>query len=156
MIHSLMTSCLRTSCLFGIGGLLVAVLIVIIDTKLGLGATWASELSTFLLSWTVMLGGALAYGEQSHLGLDLLTRKFDPSTQRAAERMAHLLVLCFALIVMIYGGSRVVIARFEMQQLLPAMGISKAWFYLSLPLSGLCIAVTALNALFREQPHKPT
>ena len=89
------TSVLKVSNVICITALLLTVLLTIFDTKLQLGATWASELSTFFLCWTVMLGGSLAYAEKAHLGIDTLVSKFDPKTQRASHITGHLVILLF-------------------------------------------------------------
>ncbi len=134
--------------------LLLTVLLVIIDAKLKLGATWASELSTFLLGWTVMLGGSLAYAQKAHLGLDILVSKFDNDTQAATKTTGHIIILAFACLVMIYGGARITFQRYEMEQLLPGLGISKAWYYLCLPLAGTLIGLIATAHIFNNSSSK--
>lgn len=123
--------------------LLVVVMLVIF--KIG---TWASEFSEFLLAWTVMFGGALAYAEKSHLGLDILVEKFDPATRMAAIRLSHVLILLFATAVMLYGGGKLTMERFDMGQIMPSMGISKGWLYFAVPLSGLFISMIAVCQIF--------
>lgn len=138
---------LKTTSAISLALLLLVVLLVIADTKLDLKAVWANELASFLLVWTIMLGGTLAYAEHSHLGLDILVEKFDEPAKRASFILSHLLVLFFALTVMVYGGYLLVQGRVEMGQTMPALKISKGWFYASLPLAGILIAVTSLAHL---------
>lgn len=111
---------------------------------LGDQARWTEELARFLMVWTSFLGAALAYAQRQHLGIDLLVTRFDPLTRRAAECLVHLLVLLFAVCVLGYGGWTLVMERFASGQLLPSLGIPKAWQYLVLPISGVMIAVLAL------------
>jgi len=144
---SKITKILRIVCTLCLSVLLLVVIIVIIDTKLKLGAVWASGLSTFLLGWIVMFGGALAYAEKSHLGLDILSERFDPRTRLVSTRVGHVIVLLFSLGVMLYGGGALVQGRADMGQTIPALNISKAWFYLSLPLAGGMISLTAVAHL---------
>lgn len=139
ILRALSAMCLTT--------LLIVVMLVIF--KLG---TWASEFSEFLLVWTVMLGGALAYAEKSHLGLDILVEKFDPPTRIVATRLSHLLILFFAVAVMIYGGGNLTLERFDMGQLMPSLNISKGWIYLSAPISGLFISAVAVSHIFCNHP----
>ena len=134
---------LRTLSALCLATLLIVVMLVIF--KIG---TWASEFSEFLLVWTVMFGGALAYAEKSHLGLDILVEKFDPTTRLAAIRLSHLLVLLFAATVMLYGGGKLTMERFDMGQVMPSLGISKGWLYLSIPLAGMFICLTAACMTF--------
>jgi len=139
VLRALSAMCLAT--------LLIVVMLVIF--KIG---TWASEFSEFLLAWTVMLGGALAYAEKSHLGLDILVEKFDPGTRVAALRFSHILILLFAVAVMLYGGGKLTLERFDMGQVMPSLGISKGWLYLAAPLSGLFISAIAVCQIFCDHP----
>jgi TRAP-type C4-dicarboxylate transport system permease small subunit len=136
---------LRTLSALCLATLLIVVMLVIFNI-----GTWASEFSEFLLAWTVMFGGALAYAEKSHLGLDILVEKFDPITRLSAFRLSHILVLLFAATVMLYGGGKLTMERFDMGQVMPSLGISKGWLYLSVPLSGLFICLTAVSQLFSQ------
>ena len=135
--------------------LLLVVLVVILDTKLQWNAVWASSLSTFLLAWTIMLGGALAYAEKKHLGLDLVVEKFDPNTRLAAHRLGHAIVFFFSMLIMLLGGWQLTSLRWEMEQTIPSLGISQAWFYLSLPVAGVIIALTAVGHLASEKTAEP-
>jgi TRAP-type C4-dicarboxylate transport system permease small subunit len=107
-------------------------------------ARWTEELARFLLVWVSFLGAALAYARHQHLGIDLLVAKFDPWTRRLAECIGHALVALFAFVVMGYGGFELVVERFDSGQLLPSLGVAKAWQYLVVPLSGLMIGLLAL------------
>lgn len=145
-----MVKLLRIICALCLTALLVTVLLVI--SKL---FTWSSELSEFLLVWTVMLGGALAYAENSHLGLDILVEKFDASTRRLTLYISHLLILFFGAAVLLYGGGNLTMERFDMGQLMPSMGISKGWLYLSVPVAGVFVCLTALVNLLPGKSGKP-
>jgi TRAP-type C4-dicarboxylate transport system permease small subunit len=92
-----------------------------------------------------MLGAALAYIDHSHLGVDLLTRALDPGARRVAAVVSHVLILFFAAAVMVYGGTALVIDRWQADQMLSALDIRKAWFYLSVPVSGVLIAIFAID-----------
>ena len=127
--------------------LLLVVLLIIADNKLDLGAVWANELARFMLVWIIMLGGTLAYAEHSHLGLDILVDKFDSPTKRASYMLSHTLILLFSVSVLVYGGFQLVVGRIEMGQTMPALKISKGWFYASLPLAGLLISATSIAHL---------
>ena len=154
MLRSL-TITLKIANALTMAALLLAVLLVIIDAKLGLNATWASELSQFLLGWLVMLGGAFAYLHHAHLGLDILVNTFDPPTKRASLLTGHVVILLFALLVLIYGGGKITFERYDMGQVLPAMGISKAWAYLALPVSGVFVSLTAVSHLLQKPSTTP-
>ncbi|MGJ8656983.1 MAG: TRAP transporter small permease [Akkermansiaceae bacterium] len=142
---------LKTTSAISLAILLLVVILIIADNKLDLGAVWANELARFMLVWIIMLGGTLAYAEHSHLGLDILVDKFDTPTKHASYILSHTLILLFALLVLVYGGYQLVIGRIEMGQTMPALKISKGWFYASLPLAGILISTTSIAHLLASK-----
>ena len=139
---------------FSLGWVAIAVfLILVIDVLLGVFTRkvmgdqirWTEELARFLLVWISFLGGAIAYLDDKHLGVDLLVDRIDPSARRLARVVTHSLVFLFALFVMGIGGTQLVIDRFDSGQTLPALQINKAWFYLAVPIAGYVISLFALG-----------
>lgn len=108
---------------------------------------WSEELARLLLVWVSFLGGAIAYIDDRHLGVDALVSRLDPAAARIAAVFCHLLVLAFALAVMGVGGTRIVMDRFSSGQLLPALQLSRGWFYLAIPVSGWLISLFAIGNL---------
>lgn len=107
---------------------------------------WSEEIARLLLVWLAMLGSALAVLDQCHLGVDVLTARFHPDSRRIATLFSQVVVLLFSVIVLTYGGSLLLIQRWNSGQILPALGISKAWFYLAIPFSGTLISLFSLGA----------
>lgn len=108
---------------------------------------WSEELARLLLVWISFLGGAIAYIDNNHLGVDLFVAKLDPAAARIAALFSHLVVLAFAFFVMGIGGALIVIDRFDSGQLLPALQLKRAWFYLAIPVSGGLISLFAIGHL---------
>jgi TRAP-type C4-dicarboxylate transport system permease small subunit len=110
---------------------------------------WTEELATFLLVWLVLVGGAAAYRENAHLGIDLLTRTLAPGARHWTELFVHTLILITVCAVLLAGGSFSVYDRWLSGQLMPTLGIRKAWIYLAAPVSGAFYAGFALWNLVR-------
>ena len=117
---------------------------------------WTEELATFLLIWVAMLGGALAHRQGMHLGVVWLCERLDPVVARWVARLVHLMIILFAAVVMVYGGVVLVEDRFRFGQVLPALGWSKAWMYLAVPIAGLFIIAYSLRELFWPTPLVPS
>jgi len=119
---------------------------------------WTEELARFLLVWLALLGGVLAYASDHHLGVDVLVSRLQPVDQKIALTVSHLVVLGFSITVLIVGGSMLFHDRWGSEQMLPTLGIRKAWFYLVLPLGGCLIALLAVgkivSALSTETPKE--
>ena len=73
--------------------------------------------------------------------------KLPPHARLAAEFAAHLLVLAFALLVLVWGGAKLVTLTFLTGQVSPALGLKMGYVYLALPVSGGFIALFAAEAL---------
>ena len=109
-------------------------------------SSFTEELAGFLLIWIGLLGGAYGIRTRAHLGIDLVVSKLEGAPRRAAEACAHLLVLVFALTTLVFGGFRLVLLAFELDQISAAMGIRMGVVYLALPLSGLIVSLFSLEA----------
>lgn len=75
-------------------------------------------------------------------------RALHPAAQRVAGVAAHLVVLVFSAAVLGWGGWELVSQRWAAGQLLPALGISKAWFYLAIPVSGALMSLFSLELVW--------
>lgn len=141
---------LRLVCMSVLFILVVVVLWGWISREFGAQARWSEELARLLLVWLALFGGALAYAEQAHLGIDLLTSRWDENTARLGRISGHFLAATFAGIVMLYGGGALTLERWHSGQLLAALQIPKAWNYAAVPVSGLAILVFAIGFLTTE------
>lgn len=138
-----LVSLLRVACMAVLSFLVICVLWGWITREFGAQARWSEELARLLLVWISLLGGALAYAERAHLGIDLLTQRWDATTARWAEVFTHLIAGVFAIVVLVYGGGALTLERWRAGQLLAALQIPKAWMYLAAPVSGAALAVFA-------------
>ncbi len=116
---------------------------------LGSQSPWTEELARLLLVWVTMLGGALAFGEGAHLGVDLIAEKLETDARRIVEVAVQLLCVFFAAYVMILGGGRLTLERLDAGQMLPAMQVSRAWVYVSVPVAGVLITAYGIESLLR-------
>lgn len=114
---------------------------------LGQQAAWSEELARLLLVWLSMLGTALAYAHRSHLGVDVLLLSLAAPARQLATLSIGLFVLVFAGGVMVYGGTTLFLERLDAGQVMSTLPIRKAWMYLSIPTSGLFMALLAFDDL---------
>lgn len=132
--------------------LLVADVLWGVFTRYVLGgqARWSEELARLLMVWLALMGAALVSREDRHLGLDLLVRQWPPRIRRQAALFRHACVAVFAALVLFWGGLEMTLERFASGQTLPALNLSKAWFYAALPTSGLLMLLFSLESIWRE------
>jgi TRAP-type C4-dicarboxylate transport system permease small subunit len=149
-----------------LGGICVVVFaVLVIDVMWGVFTrqvlneqpAWTEELARLLLVWLAIFGGVLAYSGDRHLGVDVLVTHFHPATRRAAHALGHLCVLGFSVAVLLIGGIELFRDRLDSGQMMPTLGIPKAWFYLVLPVGGGLIALLSVEkimAVLRGQDGK--
>ena len=138
--------------------LIVAVALLVVDVVLGVftryvmgeQAKWTEELARFLLIWVSLLGGAVAFGEKAHLGVDFFVSKFHVEGRKITAVFVNLVVLFFAMTIFLYGGGRMVMDSLVMEQTTPALGWKMGYIYLALPISGFFMVLFTIENLIEE------
>ncbi|HMO85317.1 MAG TPA: TRAP transporter small permease [Lacipirellulaceae bacterium] len=131
------------------GVLIIAVAVMVLVVLWGIltrfifvaPSRWTEEVATNLLIWVALLGAAVAFGRQEHLGLDYFVAKLDPGAQRVATAVVLVVVCLFAATGMIYGGYLLVSETLRARQLTPVLGMKMGYVYLAVPISGLFIVL---------------
>lgn len=119
---------------------------------LGNQARWTEEAARLLLIWVTLLGGAMAYSGNAHLGVDLVVMRMEPGVARFCRRAGAGFIYLFAVLVMVVGGGTLYAERLSFGQTMPALGIGRAWQYLPVPIAGVLIAITAVREIFEPSP----
>ena len=135
--------------------LILAVTVLVLDVLWGVftryalaeQAKWSEELDRFLLIWISLLGGAVAFGEKAHLGVDYFVGKFDPAARKFVAIIGQLVILFFAISIFIIGGGRVVSDALTMEQMTPALNWKMGHVYLALPIAGAFMILFTIERL---------
>jgi TRAP-type C4-dicarboxylate transport system permease small subunit len=112
---------------------------------LGNPSSFTDELAGFLLIWVGLLGAAYATGQKQHLAIDLISQKLSDEKRKRLQTLINMLIVAFALMVLIIGGSNLVYITFHLNQISSALQIPIAYVYSVIPLSGLFIIYYAIN-----------
>ncbi len=107
-------------------------------------SSFTDELAGFLLIWVGMLGAAYVAGQKQHLAIDLLLQKSSAEKQWQLNAIINYMIIVFALLVMVVGGSWLVITRFQLSVYSVALKIPLGIVYLVIPFSGLLFIFYAL------------
>ena len=132
--------------------LTVAILVLdvlwgIFSRVLGSPSRWTEELATYLLVWVALLGAAVAFDRQEHLGVDYFVKKLDAQSQRLLAIVGQLVVLGFATAAMVYGGFVLVLDTLDSGQLTPALQIKMGYVYLAVLISGVFTVLSCLERI---------
>jgi TRAP-type C4-dicarboxylate transport system permease small subunit len=117
---------------------------------------WTEELAGFQLAWLALLGAAWALRRGEHIGLDVLYQRFGAEGRGRLDVAVAALVMAFSLLVPGYGGLRLVLMTHELEQQTAALGWPMAAVYTVVPVTGLLLALFALDSLvaaLRQEPR---
>lgn len=103
------------------------------------------EITRYMLIWFGSLTAAYVFGAKKHIGIEFFRNKFKPKTQLLIEKTTDTIILLTALILMVYGGIRIVMLTAA--QTAAATGISMSYVYAALPMSGVCIILYTIHSL---------
>ena len=113
---------------------------------LGDPSSFTDELSRYLLIWIGLLGAGYAAGRQQHLAIDLLPSKLSGRARFYVGALIECCIFLFALSVLVFGGSRLVLLTLSLGQTSAALHVPIGYVYLALPLSGLLIMFYSVGA----------
>ena len=98
-------------------------------------SAYTEELARFLLIWTGLLGGCVAWRRGMHLAIRLFGR--DSSTPPLwAQHVTSAATACFAILILGVGGVRLVALTLQLEQRSAALGWPLGYVYFVVPLSG--------------------
>jgi TRAP-type transport system small permease protein len=117
---------------------------VIARYYLSAALAWSEEVARFMLIWMVFLGAVLAYVNDEHLGLDILTRCFPRRVQYGLAVLADLLVMV-AVYLLIHGGA--VLMRDSWEWGSPATDTPYGYVYVVVPVCGALLFLQAFGKM---------
>ena len=106
---------------------------------------YTEELLRYMLIWLTMLGVPYAYGKESDLSINLITRTFKPKNLTRTKIGIEFLVLFISVFVMIAGG--VMVTLNSAGQISPAMELPMQVYYICVPISGVLMVLYCLQRL---------
>lgn len=112
-------------------------------------SSYTEEIARYLLVWIGILGAAYAYRRHAHLGLDVITRSLHGVKAVVVQKITDSFCLFFAVAVMVIGGLNLMNLTLELNQLSAALQIKVGYMYSVIPMSGLLIAMFAIERLLK-------
>ena len=91
---------------------------------------WAEEFAVLLLAWITLLGAAAVQADDSHLSIDVLSTRAGTRGRRVFDGLRRGAIVAIGAIL-VYQG--IMLSRTMWPLEFPAMGISRAWLYVSVP-----------------------
>ena len=98
---------------------------------------FTEEFARMFLICITFFGGALAFAEGAHIGLDYLVSKFSPSCRRASALAALAASMVFVCAVLVYGGTRFVWTSMQSANMMVSAPVYLWQIYVCIPVSGV-------------------
>ena len=93
-----------------------------------------------------MLGVPYAYGKDSHLSINLVTRSFSERGMLMTKIGIEILILILSVFVMIGGGW--IVTMNSSGQISPALHMPMEFYYLCVPMGGVMMVIYCVNRLY--------
>jgi TRAP-type C4-dicarboxylate transport system permease small subunit len=113
---------------------------------------FTQELIRYFLIWTGFIGAAYAFVTRQHMSLVYFREKMSPEKQRYLLIFVDGIVLLFALVVMVFGGTQLTISVIGVRSAL--LGIPRSLVYAMGPISGIFIVVIQIINLWEDVTGK--
>lgn len=108
---------------------------------------YTEEFLRYALIWLTMLGAPYAYGQNRHLSINVVTKKFQPKNMAVTKIGIEIIVLFLSIFVLIMGG--IMVAVNSVGQISPAMQLPMQYYYICLPISGVLMVVYCIDRIIR-------
>ena len=103
------------------------------------------EIARFQLIWLGLGGAVYTFRNRMHVSIDTVVAKFTGRKRIAAELFSLGASIVFAAVILVYGGMRLVVLTFTLNQTSAALEIPMAYIYAIIPLSGILIIIYAVH-----------
>jgi len=109
-------------------------------TRYGFSYTpsWGEETALLCMVWFGFLSTALGVRDDGHIGVTILDSMLQKKTLRYLDFFKWLAVFCYGVFMLVEGWT---LTKIGLRNNFPGLGISSAWLYGVVPLSGAAIMV---------------
>ncbi len=110
----------------------------------GVSVAWSIDIAQLLFVWVCFIGADLALRSNSHVGVDMLTKKLPLSIQNITLLFCNLLIFAF-LIMVLFFGSKLCIENY--QRNFNTIPISYSFVTLSAPVGAFLMGLTTIGRI---------
>jgi TRAP-type C4-dicarboxylate transport system permease small subunit len=100
---------------------------------------WGEELSLLCMVWFSLLSASLAVRDNTHIRMSIVDAIFPKKVLKFIDRIFYLLNVAFSLFMIIEGTK---LTLLTVRSIMPGIGISISWLYVSVPIAGLSLMLT--------------
>lgn len=108
---------------------------------------WADELSRYIFVWVSIMAATLAYKDDEHMGLDILTSRIKSRRVKIIFNIFAQLAILLVLYAMVVHGKTV---AFSATNVSPAIGIPITAFYMIVPVSAAVMVFINIKNIVKQ------
>ncbi len=108
---------------------------------------WSEEFAMFLFQWCSFIGAAIAVRHRIHYALDLITKRLSSRWKLATQILSSVAIFIFAYLMVHMGIGMMGIT---LAQTYPVLGISVAYAYLAIVISGALMILYQIPFFTRQ------
>jgi len=138
---------LYLACVCLLGLLSVVIYGVVLRYVFNNAPAYVEQVALLLVVSVAMFGASAGVRDAGHIGLDSLVKVLPAAVQFWCKFVVYLLVICFAL-ALLGGGSLMAISTYA--STIPTLGISEAYRYLPVLISGVLIVLFSIEHLLAQ------
>ena len=105
---------------------------------------WTEELSRYTFLWFLFLGSGIAFYENSHIKVEMLTSKLPRKLKNIYQIAIHLIIISY-LIIVVWKGFELI--HFVRRQVTPALQISRSYPYMAIPVGSILMILGLMYRL---------
>ncbi len=105
----------------------------------------SETLTRYLFVWLIILSATYVFGQRDHICINALKDTFSAGTKKAVNIFGECVVILFAVLIMIYGGS--VITKMNMLKYDSILNIPTRSSYSVIPFWGVLIIVYTISSI---------
>jgi TRAP-type C4-dicarboxylate transport system permease small subunit len=110
--------------------------------------SWTEEVGRYSFVWLTFVGASLCVQKETHIGLDVLIRRFSDATKSTIRIIIDISITLF-LVFLTYQGFIITLKTYR--QVSAALHVPMSVFYLAIPVGGILMLINTLRVLLRHK-----
>jgi len=115
---------------------------------MGVTPKWSEALSLLFMIWFSFIGMAIGVNRGIHLSIEYFVDKLSIKNKRIIYIVNDILIAIFGVIILKNGWELSMLASNTM---MPALGVSRLYMYIVMPLSGIMIILYSILNIFKPK-----
>ena len=127
----------------------------VVTRYLGFSLAYTEELLLSMMVWITLLGAAVGFKRNAHLGLSLIRERVPMAAQKALAMLSVVLTVATMGAVIFLCAFYQITDEIFLDTRSQALDIPQFYYTLAIPVGGVSVIVRAVQASIQNWPHPP-